>query len=62
MKKTHKDKTDKLFKADVLKDFSGHKKGDVIEVGERKLRDSAREVRKGFIRVHNPKAKAPDKK
>ena len=58
MKKTHKDKTDKQFKADVLKDFDGHKKGDVIEVGERKLRDSAREVRKGFIRAHKaPKTK-----
>jgi hypothetical protein len=57
MKKTHKDKTDKQLKAKVLKDFDGHKKGDVILVGERKLRDSAREVRKGYIKLDKPEKK-----
>ena len=61
MKKTHLDKTDKLVKAVVLKDFDGHKKGDVIEVRERKLRDSAREVRKGFIGPQPKKVEKAEK-
>jgi len=39
-----------LVKAKVLKPFGGHKKGDIILVHERKLRQSARDVRNGYYK------------
>jgi len=39
-----------MVDAVVLKDFPGHKKGETYKVPERKLRDSAREVKKGLIK------------
>lgn len=35
---------------DVLIPYEGHKKGDRIQVPERKVRDSARLLRKGYIK------------
>ena len=57
MKKTHKDKKEKMVKVKVLKDFPGHKKGETYMAPERKLRDSAREVRKGYIKIDKPEPK-----
>ena len=34
----------------VLKDFEGHKKGDTLEVPERKCRDSNRNVKRGYYK------------
>lgn len=42
--------SEKMVKAEVIKDFPGHKKGEVLKVPERKLRDSAREVKRGLIK------------
>jgi len=42
--------SEKMVDAVVLKDFPGHKKGETYKVPERKLRDSAREVKKGLIK------------
>jgi len=39
-----------LVKVKVLKDFEGHKKGDTIEVAERKIRDSSRMLKRGYIK------------
>lgn len=49
---TGKSKTPKeeLVKVRVLKDYDGFKKGDIRMVPERKIRASARELRKGFIK------------
>jgi len=41
--------SEKMVKAKALKDFPGHKKGETFTVPERKLRDSAREVKRGLI-------------
>jgi len=41
---------DKLVKCKVLKDFEGHKKGETIEVAERKVRDSSRMLKRGFVK------------
>lgn len=35
---------------EVLQDYENHKKGDILQVPERKVRDSARLLRKGFIK------------
>jgi len=39
-----------MVKVVVLKDFPGHKKGEVYLAPERKVRSSAREIRKGLIK------------
>ena len=41
---------DKMVKVKVLKDFEGHKKGETIEVAERKVRDSSRMLKRGFVK------------
>ncbi len=48
-KKTISPPKEGLVRVRVLKDFPGHKKGETYLTPERKLRDSAREVRKGLI-------------
>jgi len=39
-----------MVRVKVLIPYESYKKGDVIEVRERKVRDSARLLRKGFIK------------
>ena len=50
MAKKFKSVQDKMVKVKVLKDFEDHKKGDVIEVAERKVRDSSRMLKRGYVR------------
>ena len=41
---------DKMVKVKVLKDFEGHKRGETIEVAERKVRDSSRMLKRGYVK------------
>lgn len=41
---------DKMVKVKVLIPFEGHKKGETIEVAERKVRDSSRMLKRGFVK------------
>lgn len=43
-------KEEKMVKVRVLKSYPGHKKGDTFMVSERKVRDTAREVKRGLIK------------
>ena len=50
MAKKFKKVQDEMVKVKVLKDFEGHKKGETIEVAERKVRDSSRMLKRGYIK------------
>ena len=50
MAKKFKSVQDEMVKVKVLKDFEGHKKGETIEVAERKVRDSSRMLKRGFVK------------
>lgn len=39
-----------MVRVEVLKDYEGHKKGEKLTVPERKVRDSSRLLRKGYIK------------
>lgn len=41
---------DPLVQCKVLKDFEGYKKGETIELPERKVRDSSRILKRGYIK------------
>lgn len=51
MAKTVSTKTvDPQVKCKVLKDFEDYKKGDVVEFPERKVKDSSRILKRGYIK------------
>ena len=50
MAKKFKSVRDKKVKVKVLKAFEGHKKGDEIYVAERKVRDSSRMLKRGYVK------------
>lgn len=50
MTKKVKKVTDEMVKVKVMKDFEGYKKGEEIEVPKRKVRDSSRILKRGYIK------------
>ena len=50
VKKTVGAPKESLVKVKVLKDYEDHKKGDTIMVKERKVRDTAYLLRRGYIK------------